>query len=89
MEHYAVHSAEQLPALLKAFRKHAGLTQAQVAARLGVTQQSLSALERNAQKVSVERLLHLLAILDVEMVLRGKESASGNPSFAGAETGGW
>lgn len=89
MEHYAVHSAEQLPTLLKAFRKHGGLTQAQVAARLGVTQQSLSALERNAQKVSVERLLHLLAILDVEMVLRGKESASDNPSSAGAETGGW
>ena len=73
MNHFAVQTAEQLPALLKAFRKDSGLTQAQVAASLGVTQQTLSALERNAQKVSADRLLHLLGILGVEMVLQGKE----------------
>ena len=72
MRAFIVHTAEQLPALLKAFRKEAGLTQVEVAIRLGVTQQTISALERNAQKVSAERLLHLLGILGVEMVLQGK-----------------
>ena len=83
MHPYSVHAAEQLPALLKAFRKSAGLTQGEVAARLGVTQQTLSALERNAQKVSVERLLHLLGILGVDMVLQEKPVSPGNESQPG------
>jgi len=81
MRQYVVHAAEQLPALLKAFRKEAGLTQGEAAVRLGVTQQTFSALERNAQKVSAERLLHLLGILGVEMVLQGKTSSSDRESI--------
>ena len=42
---FTVRTTEQLPQLLKAFRKNAGLTQADVALRLGVTQQTVSALE--------------------------------------------
>lgn len=67
---FNVRTARQLPILLKAFRKQTGLTQAAVALRLGITQQSLSALERNAEKVSADRLLALLSILGVELVLR-------------------
>ncbi|MFT4246552.1 MAG: helix-turn-helix transcriptional regulator [Pseudomonas sp.] len=74
MNQYTVHAAEQLPALLKAFRKEAGLTQVEAALRLGITQQTLSALERNAQKVSAERLLQLLSLLGVEMVLQKKSA---------------
>lgn len=73
MSQYAVRSAEQLPALLKAFRKQAGLTQGQLATRLGMTQQTLSALERNADRVSVDRLLQLLGILGVDMVLQPRD----------------
>lgn len=89
MNDYAVQTAEQLPALLKAFRKESGLTQAQVAASLGVTQQTLSALERNAQKVSADRLLQLLGILGVEMALRRRETASSASSSADDGAGGW
>ena len=46
------------------------MTQSTVAMRLGITQQTLSALERNAEKVSADRLLALLSILGVELVLR-------------------
>lgn len=89
MNHYAVWTAEQLPALLKAFRKESGLTQAQVAASLGITQQTLSALERNAQKVSADRLLQLLGILGVEMALRRRQTAP--PASSGPDKGadGW
>lgn len=82
---YAVRTAEQLPALLKAFRKQAGLTQGQVAMSLGVTQQTLSAMERNAQKVNAERLLQLLGILGVDMVLqtRGHETGPARPTSHG------
>lgn len=70
MSDFPIRTAEQLPVLLQAFRKQAGLTQSAVALRLGITQQSLSALERNAEKVSADRLLALLSILGVELVLR-------------------
>lgn len=89
MNHYAVQTAEQLPALLRAFRKESGLTQAQVAASLGVTQQTLSALERNAQKVSADRLLQLLGVLGVEMALRRRETPSPASSGTDDGAGGW
>jgi HTH-type transcriptional regulator/antitoxin HipB len=77
MADFTIRTAEQLPVLLRAFRKQAGLTQSAVALRLGITQQSLSALERNAEKVSAERLLALLSILGAELVLR---QGSGSPA---------
>lgn len=88
MSQYTVRTPEQLPTLLKAFRKQAGLTQGQLATRLGVTQQTVSALERNANKVSADRLLQLLGILGAEMVLqsRGSESDAKTPAAGGA---GW
>lgn len=70
MADFTVRTARQLPLLLQAFRKQTGLTQAAVALRLGITQQSLSALERNAEKVSADRLLALLSLFGVELVLR-------------------
>lgn len=89
MHSYVVCAAEQLPTLLKAFRKEAGLTQGEVAVRLGVTQQTISALERNAQKVNAERLLHLLSILGVEMVLRGKAPPTDRKNSSAEETPQW
>ena len=70
MADFTVRTAGQLPELLKAYRRQSGMSQADVAARLGITQQTLSALERTAAKVSAGRLMQLLAILGVELVLR-------------------
>ncbi|KGM39912.1 XRE family transcriptional regulator [Aquabacterium sp. NJ1] len=74
MQAFPVRSPDQLPALLQSFRKAAGLTQAETALRLGVTQQTYSALERHASKVSAERLLQLLNLLGVELVLHAKST---------------
>ena len=76
MDEFTVRTTEQLPQLLKAFRKNAKLTQADVALRLGVTQQTVSAMERNAETVSTERLMKLMAILGVDLVLRARQSTS-------------
>lgn len=67
--HFTVRTPDQLPTLLRAFRKDAGLTQSEVALRLGVAQQTYSALERNADTVGAARLLKLLNILGVELAL--------------------
>lgn len=74
MEELILRTTEPLPQLLKAFRKAAGLTQADVAARLGVTQQTVSALERNAETVSTARLMKLLDLLEVDWVLRARKA---------------
>lgn len=80
MADFTLRTAEQLPALLQAFRKQTGLTQAAMARRLGVTQQTFSALERNAAKVSADRLMEILSILGVTLVLRqGKEDVAVEP----------
>lgn len=69
MNQFPVHTPEQLSVLLQAFRKEAGFTQREVALRLGVTQQTYSAMERNADKLGATRLLKLLNILGVQMML--------------------
>jgi HTH-type transcriptional regulator/antitoxin HipB len=70
MNDFPLRTPGQLSDLLRSFRKASGLTQAEVAVRLGITQQSLSALERNAGRVGAARLMKLLGILGVELVLR-------------------
>ena len=76
MSDFVVRTSEQLPGLLQAFRKQTGMTQAEAAVRLGVTQQTMSALERNAEKVSAARLMRLLSILGVELVLRKDDATA-------------
>lgn len=87
MNDYPVRTAEQLPAMLQAFRKASGLTQSEVALRLGVTQQTMSALERNAETVSAARLMRLLNILGVELVLRQQpEPGAAQPGHSATES---
>ena len=72
MNNYPLQTPDQLQPILAAFRKTAGLTQADLAVRLGVTQQTYSAAERNAANMSVAKLMAVLNALDVELVLQPK-----------------
>ncbi len=92
MHQFTLRTAEQLPALLQAYRKDAGLTQSDVALRLGVSQQTYSAMERKADKVGTARLLKLLNILGVELVLAQPtpaSAASGLATSPGADQPAW
>ncbi|MDF3083628.1 helix-turn-helix domain-containing protein [Burkholderia sola] len=66
---FPVQTLTQLRPILVGFRKSAGLTQAQLAARLGITQQSYAQLEANPSAVSIERLFKVLNALGVRMML--------------------
>ena len=79
MPKFTVRTAAQLPPLLQAFRKEVGLTQSELALRLGVSQQTYSAMERNADRVGTARLLKLLNILGVELTL-GTPSPEATPT---------
>ncbi|MHA7237697.1 helix-turn-helix domain-containing protein, partial [Burkholderia pseudomallei] len=59
----------QLRPILRGFRKSAGLTQAILASRLGVTQQTYAQFEANPASASVERLFKVLRALDIELTL--------------------
>lgn len=87
MSDFTVRTAEQLPALLQAFRKEAGMTQAEAALRLGVTQQTYSALERHAEKMSAGRLLKLLGLMGVDLVLSKRGTPQEQKSAAGDAAG--
>lgn len=78
MQRFSLPTLDQLPELLRAFRRQQGLTQAQAAQKLGVTQQVYSALERDPSRTSVGRLYKLLSILDVTVLL----SSTGGPDHA-------
>lgn len=71
---YPIRTADQLAPILKAFRKSQGLSQIELSQKMGVTQQALSLLEAAPHRASFERLLSVLAALDVEIVLREKQS---------------
>lgn len=88
MSGFTVRTADQLPSLLQGFRKETGLTQSEVALRLGVTQQTYSALERNAENIGAARLLKLLGILGVEMVL-GKHIPTPTQGQASTDLPSW
>lgn len=76
MKNYTVQTAAQLKPIIAGFRKASGMTQEDLAALLGITQQTYSAAERNASNMSVARLLSVLNTLDVELVLRPKSSST-------------
>ncbi|CAB3738644.1 helix-turn-helix domain-containing protein [Achromobacter kerstersii] len=75
MSEFTVRTSDQLSGMLRAFRKQAGLTQGEVAERLGLRQQTYSTLERNAETVSAGRLMKVLAVLGVDLVLHQREPA--------------
>ncbi len=66
---YPVKTLAQMRPLLQGFRKAAGLTQAAVAERLGVSQQSYAKLEADPSTASLERLFRVMHVLGIEMTL--------------------
>ena len=72
---YPVKTLGQLRPILLGFRKSSGLTQAMMASRLGVTQQTYAALEANPAAASVERLFKVLRILNAQITLKHAAAA--------------
>ena len=60
-------TVDQLKPLVQGFRKRAGLTQAAMAEKLGITQQSYAQIESNLGSTSVERLYTIMRLLDVQL----------------------
>jgi HTH-type transcriptional regulator / antitoxin HipB len=50
------------------------MTQGQLAARIGITQKAVSIAETHPERIGVERLFHLAAALEVDLVLRDRRA---------------
>jgi HTH-type transcriptional regulator/antitoxin HipB len=75
MDNAVIRSPGQLIPIFSALRKQRGLSQAELARLMGVSQQTVSQLERNPDKATFERLLRAFAAMDVELVVRAQQAA--------------
>ncbi len=60
-------TSDQLGQILAAGRRRAGLTQAQAAARVGLSQSRISALEADAGAISLRQLLALFGAYQLQL----------------------
>ncbi|CAM5304481.1 helix-turn-helix domain-containing protein [Alcaligenes faecalis] len=72
---YILSTSDQLGYQLVARRKALGLTQQEVASRLGISQNRLSELESQPSQLTVERLLALTGILGLELAVQQRSQA--------------
>lgn len=64
-----ISSSDQLGQVLQGARKIAGLTQADAAARLAISQSRISHMELNPETISVAQLLALLGAYELDLVI--------------------
>lgn len=67
---FSVRFPDQLRQHLRALRKRHGLTQAQLGARIGVSQARIAEIEANPGLVNFEQLMKLLSVLGVTLTLQ-------------------
>lgn len=71
---YPIKTLNQLPLILRAFRKEQGLTQAAMAEKLGITQQSYAYFEAKPATATLERLFTVLRLFNVDISLNQASS---------------
>jgi HTH-type transcriptional regulator/antitoxin HipB len=77
---HLIATSDQLAQLLAASRRQAGLTQAEAAARVGVSQSRISALETDTSALTVTQLLALCGAYGLQLQLRDKNQPSPAPA---------
>lgn len=73
---------DQLALHLKSLRKAAGVSQAELAQRLGVSQSRVAAIERDPAAISVRQLMEILQLLDADLLMRPRADAVASPASA-------
>ena len=71
---YRIAIAQQLGGLLTSLRKARRITQKQLGESLGMSQRMVAKLEAYPEKASFERELHALSAMEVDLVLKERET---------------
>lgn len=74
-------TAQQAADILRKRRKAKGISQTELAFKLGLSQARVSAIENDPASLTIERLIALANILDLEVVLRDRTSKSQSPGW--------
>ena len=69
-----IYSPQQLAILASSKRKNMGLTQANVADKVGLQQKTISAFENNPERVMLSTALLILSALDLDLELENKKA---------------
>lgn len=77
---HLVAKPDQMAQLLAAARHQTGLTQAQAAARIGVSQSRISALETDASALTLAQLLALCGAYGLQLQVRDKNQSAPGPT---------
>jgi len=73
-----IRSPDQVGEILRGRRRARKVAQTGLAAALGISQERLSRLEANAAGLTLERLIALANLLDLELVLQDKADEPGS-----------
>lgn len=80
---YRIAIASQLANFLKSLRKQSGMTQGELGQKLGISQRSVAQFEAHPEKARFVRVLQVLSALDVDLVIRERESPGSNKPAKG------
>jgi len=83
---YKISMATQLSDILKSKRKSAELTQEKMGKKLGVSQRVFARNEAHPEKVNFERIVNILAELDMDLIIRERNMGSSEKQ---ADTESW
>jgi HTH-type transcriptional regulator/antitoxin HipB len=78
---YPVHTAQQLATALRSRRTQMEMTQRDAGQAVGLLAKTVSGLETDPERASVRSLLRLLSALELELVLRPKESGGSDETL--------
>lgn len=73
-----VRTSKQIGAAIRRCRRSAGLSQAELGARTGLRQATISALEHGEQGTQLRTLIDVMTALGLEMVVRERSKATSN-----------
>jgi len=77
-----IRTPAQVGQLLQGQRKRLGMNQTELGAQIGLSQKRQSALELAPDRITLDQLLLMLAVLDLELVIQAKAASKTDPAQA-------
>lgn len=79
MAEFHIKTPTQLKAALRTLRRAQGLSQSAFGAKVGLSQERISAIENHPERVTTDQLLTLLMAAGMELVIKPRSLETQNP----------
>lgn len=84
---YPVNASLQLRAVLRSLRKSRGLTQAQLGAKLGLSQKRIAGIEKHPQVTTFDQISRIVGLLGARVVI--EDLSPSNRTLATSQRSKW